>query len=143
MGSGLSPVRAGHQPHQFVNQQAANAEPLRREEAEFVNGHEAAEMLEVPLRVARRFVRDGKLPAQRRKGNRLRYHRNDVERLIGSPELREQGGSYLPTPEQIAAACAEIQAGWTPAERYARKRGILPYGDQSPPAGQCNRRSPF
>lgn len=27
-----------------------------------------------------------------------------------------------PTPEEIAAACAEIQAGWTPAERLSRLR---------------------
>lgn len=27
-----------------------------------------------------------------------------------------------PTPEEIAAACLEIQAGWTPAERMKRLR---------------------
>lgn len=31
-------------------------------------------------------------------------------------------GPYIPTPEAIAAACLEFQAGWTEAERMARAR---------------------
>lgn len=30
---------------------------------------------------------------------------------------------YLPSPEEIRAACAEIQAGWTESERMRRSRG--------------------
>ena len=37
-----------------------------------------------------------------------RYERDDV---------------YLPTPEEIRAACEEIQAEWTEAERGRRSRG--------------------
>jgi hypothetical protein len=32
---------------------------------------------------------------------------------------------YLPTPRQIAAQCAKIRSGWTPAERRRRTVGHL------------------
>jgi hypothetical protein len=34
--------------------------------------------------------------------------------------MAEQRPLYEPTPEQIRAACAEIQKGWTEAERRRR-----------------------
>jgi len=40
-----------------------------------------------------------------------------------SPRKRDQP-AYLPTPEQIFAACAEIRAGWSLDERA--RRGIGP-----------------
>jgi hypothetical protein len=36
---------------------------------------------------------------------------------------RGQPCDYNPTPEQIRAACEQIQAGWTPAERQKRRVG--------------------
>ena len=33
---------------------------------------------------------------------------------------------YIPTPEEIAIACLEIQKGWTDEERELRARGRLP-----------------
>ena len=32
---------------------------------------------------------------------------------------------YLPSPEEIEAACAEIQASWTDDE-FIRRRGVIP-----------------
>ena len=40
---------------------------------------------------------------------------------------RSTGMDYMPTPDQIRAACAEIQAGWTEDERERRTcRAYLP-----------------
>lgn len=36
-------------------------------------------------------------------------------------ERREEQPHYLPTPEEIAAQCAEFQAGWTAQQRQRRK----------------------
>lgn len=36
----------------------------------------------------------------------------------------EDEGVYLPTPEQISAACAEIQAGWSSHE-HQQRQGLL------------------
>lgn len=33
--------------------------------------------------------------------------------------------SYDPSPEEIAAACLEIQAGWSPAEKLRRMRSDM------------------
>ncbi len=38
----------------------------------------------------------------------------------------ERSNVYLPTLEEIAAACKEIQAGWTPEVKYSRLRGWQP-----------------
>jgi hypothetical protein len=35
----------------------------------------------------------------------------------------EGSANYEPTPEEIKAACLEIQATWTPQERDSRLRG--------------------
>jgi len=35
----------------------------------------------------------------------------------------ERDDVYLPSPEEIRELCAEIQAGWTEAERARRARG--------------------
>lgn len=35
----------------------------------------------------------------------------------------DERASYEPTPEQIAAACAAIQSGWSESERESRLRG--------------------
>lgn len=38
---------------------------------------------------------------------------------------------FIPTPEQIAVACAEIQATWSDTDRRLRRRGV----DMALPAG--------
>jgi hypothetical protein len=38
--------------------------------------------------------------------------------------------AYLPTPEEIAAACAEIRRNWPPNEHY-RRQGIVLDDDQT------------
>ncbi len=42
--------------------------------------------------------------------------------LNGSPTRPH----YIPSPEEIAEACAEIQKTWSELERYCRKGGIIP-----------------
>lgn len=44
---------------------------------------------------------------------------------VGLP-VRPEPDLYMPTPEQIREACAEIRAGWTQAEREDRLRGAWP-----------------
>ena len=36
---------------------------------------------------------------------------------------RPDAGAYLPSPKQIAADCAAIRAGWSPAEFVRRQHG--------------------
>jgi hypothetical protein len=33
--------------------------------------------------------------------------------------------NFIPSPQQIEAACAEIQAGWSESERRRRKEGSV------------------
>lgn len=40
--------------------------------------------------------------------------------------------AYMPSPSQIRAACAEIQAEWTDDERY-RRMTVKPRDDWHPP----------
>jgi len=47
----------------------------------------------------------------------------EAVRIVGIDILDEPlpiGKTYVPTPDQIAAACLEIQATWSVAERKAR-----------------------
>lgn len=37
---------------------------------------------------------------------------------------RDEETAYLPTPDEIAAACKRIQAGWAPEERESRRVGV-------------------
>ncbi|WP_437203471.1 hypothetical protein [Planctomicrobium sp. SH664] len=39
------------------------------------------------------------------------------------PTEASEAGTYEPTPEEIRAACLEIQAEWTETERLRRGRG--------------------
>lgn len=41
------------------------------------------------------------------------------------------GKSHDPTPEEIAAACAEIRASWTEDEKIARVSGIQHDDDEA------------
>lgn len=38
-----------------------------------------------------------------------------------SDECEKAASQYIPTPEQIAEACAEISSGWSDAERKRRR----------------------
>lgn len=49
-----------------------------------------------------------------------------VEAPHSEPRCRPQHRiEYLPTLDQIAADCSQIQAQWTPDERHWRQRGNL------------------
>jgi len=48
-----------------------------------------------------------------------------IKRKQKQDELAESK-EYIPTPEEIAIACLEIQKGWTDEERELRARGRLP-----------------
>jgi len=37
-----------------------------------------------------------------------------------------EGDEFLPTPEQIAQSCTEIQKGWTP-QQEKKRRGLDPF----------------
>jgi hypothetical protein len=45
-----------------------------------------------------------------------------IAEWMGLPE-RVDPNDYVPSPEQIRMACAEIRQGWTPSEREARIGG--------------------
>jgi len=45
-------------------------------------------------------------------------------------------GTYLPSPDVIAAECAEIRAGWS-EEEHRYRAALLPWQDK--PAGQVRR----
>ena len=47
---------------------------------------------------------------------------------------RSTGMDYMPTPDQIRAACEEIQAAWTDAERVKRTCGAYLSPRWEPPA---------
>jgi hypothetical protein len=38
---------------------------------------------------------------------------------------QHEAGIYLPTADEIRAACLRIQAGWTEAERISRRGGFV------------------
>lgn len=42
-------------------------------------------------------------------------------------EREEVEPPYTPTEEEIAAACREIQAGWTPEEEGRRRAKVVPW----------------
>lgn len=44
---------------------------------------------------------------------------------MGLPEMPESCRSYIPTPEELRLACAAVRAGWTDAERDARRTGCF------------------
>lgn len=46
---------------------------------------------------------------------------HDLRDLIDSSDARASREIYLPTAEQIRAACLEIQAGWTREEERSRR----------------------
>ncbi|WP_437186935.1 hypothetical protein SH668x_000306 [Planctomicrobium sp. SH668] len=50
-------------------------------------------------------------------------HGNVGTAIVNQTSSSERDDVYLPTQEEIQAACAEIQATWTEAERARRLRG--------------------
>lgn len=48
-----------------------------------------------------------------------------VEEAVFTPVRRVMFEPYLPTPEQIAAACKTIQAEWSAMEKIRRRAGEI------------------
>ncbi|HMP08655.1 MAG TPA: hypothetical protein PJ982_20090 [Lacipirellulaceae bacterium] len=40
--------------------------------------------------------------------------------------MDDDAGAYLPTPDEIAAACRAIRRSWSPEERQRRRWGLMP-----------------
>jgi hypothetical protein len=51
-----------------------------------------------------------------------------------TPDNGDKSTSYIPTAEEIAAACLRIQQSWTPAERDSRRRATPPIHVTDPSA---------
>jgi len=49
---------------------------------------------------------------------------------------------YVPTEEEIAAACAEIRRGWSPAEHCQRAAGMVNGKTSCPTGGRIPWRLP-
>jgi hypothetical protein len=48
--------------------------------------------------------------------------------MVDFSEKHERDAKYMPTPEQIAAMCAEIRAGWSDIE-WHRRQGLKVHPD--------------
>jgi hypothetical protein len=40
---------------------------------------------------------------------------------VEAGDLQTDNAPYIPTPEEIAAGCAAIRAGWSPSEELSRR----------------------